>query len=352
MTLRVLVASGCGINSQEELAEAWALAGAWPRIVHVNDLFGDVDLLAGADVFCLPGGFSFGDDLGSGKVLANRLRFRRCADGVRFFDRLRAFLDRGGFVLGICNGFQVLVRLGLLPNVRGRFEQEVTLAPNDSGRFEDRWVRLAPDPAALLRHSWLAGEGSPAGDGRLDGCLDLPVRHGEGKLLIGDEKIRRAVLERGLVPWRYADAEGRPTAVWPHNPNGSELQAAGLFDVTGRVLGMMPHPEAFLHATLHPDWAGRRWRSASAGPIAPPVRVSHPGGSAQVGGPGRMGEPRETGDFGETGDGLALFRRLVMQLEPSADSHLPVGRSPGEGVPSSPFARTAAPRTGLAGAAE
>jgi phosphoribosylformylglycinamidine synthase subunit PurQ / glutaminase len=251
--VRVLVAAGFGINCQEELAAAWRLAGAAPEIVHLNELLCGRRRLAEFNVFCLPGGFSFGDDLGSGKVLAGRLRFRRLPDGRRFFDELTAFIAAGGCVIGICNGFQVLVKLGLLPDLGGGHEQEVSLAPNDSGRFEDRWVRLGADAAALARHPWLEAVAR----------LDLPVRHGEGKLVVRDPQIMAALEQGGAILWRYVDADGVPTAAYPTNPNGSAGQVAALADRTGRVIGMMPHPEAFLHASLHPDWAGQSWRGDS-----------------------------------------------------------------------------------------
>jgi phosphoribosylformylglycinamidine synthase len=250
---KVLVASGFGINCQEELAAAWHMTGVAAEIVHLNELFRGTRDLSEFKVFCLPGGFSFGDDLGSGRVLGNRLRWRRCADGERFFAKLIRFIADGGFVLGICNGFQVLVKTGLLPNVGGDFQQEVTLAPNASGHFEDRWVRLIADPVALGAHPWLRGLER----------LELPVRHGEGNLQVRDDNIAQELSSRGLILWRYADSSFHPTESYPENPNGSAFQAAGLVDVTGRVIGFMPHPEAFTDGTLHPDWAGRARRSGS-----------------------------------------------------------------------------------------
>ncbi len=243
---RILIAAGCGINCEEELAAAWELVGAAPEIVLLGDLFEQTHPLDGCQAFCLPGGFSFGDDLGSGMVLAGRLRHRRTGAGERFADHLRRFLDRGGFVLGICNGFQVLVKMGLLPNLAGTWVQEVTLATNASRRFENRWCHLRANPDTPATH--LAG---------LD-RLELPVRHGEGRLLTGDPAVLEQIRRRGLDFLHYTDAAGHATAAYPANPNGSDGAIAGLVDPTGRVIGLMPHPEAFLHPTLHPDWPARR----------------------------------------------------------------------------------------------
>ncbi len=253
--IKVLVGAGFGINCQEELAAAWKLAGAEAEIVHLNELFSGHRQLDEFKVFCLPGGFSFGDDLGSGKVLASRIRYRRLPDGHRFFDDLKAFITAGGYVVGICNGFQALVKSGLLPDLAGCSEQEVTLAANDSGRFEDRWVRLGADPAAVARNPWLAEVAS----------IELPIRHGEGKLIVRDNEVLQKLQQNGLVLWRYLDASGRPTDEYPANPNGSALQAAALCDLTGRVIGMMPHPEAYLDSFLHPAHGVRSGRGREAG---------------------------------------------------------------------------------------
>jgi len=261
---RVLVLGGFGINCEEETAAAFARAGAQPRIGSVHDLVaGDLNL-GDVRILCLPGGFSFGDDLGAGRVLANTLKFHRARGGRPFLEELRAFLGGGGFILGICNGFQALVQMGLLPNTRGECEPEATLTRNDSGRFEDRWV------TCVVRGR------SPAFPEA--GALRLPVRHGEGKLVLADDPVRRAVDEQQLCVLAYADADGRPTARYPENPNGSELGCAALTDPGRRVLGLMPHPEANLWHTNDPCW-----------PL----------------------ERRRDPDRGDQGEGLAVFRNLV-----------------------------------------
>ncbi|MBN1336915.1 MAG: phosphoribosylformylglycinamidine synthase subunit PurQ [Deltaproteobacteria bacterium] len=267
--IRALVLTGFGINCEEELAAAWRLAGAEPHLVHLNRLLAGQERIRDHHVVSLPGGFSFGDDLGAGRVLANRIRYRTLPSGGTLLDELSRFVQEGGYVLGICNGFQVLVQTGLLPNVGGGLEPEATLAPNASGRFEDRWIRCVattPSPTPFL-----AGVST----------LDLPVRHGEGRLVFRDDEVQTRVVERGLACLRYADSEGLETHVYPANPNGSALACAGMVDVSGHVFGLMPHPEAYLSAWNHPDW-GRR------------IRLS--------------------GHAMEDGEGLALFRNLVRHL--------------------------------------
>lgn len=242
--VKALVITGFGINCQEETAAAFELAGAKAEIVHLNRLLNGEVSVHDFHVTVFPGGFSFGDDLTAGKALANKCRFRPRPSGSTLLEELGRFVQAGGYVLGICNGFQALVKLGLLPNLGGSFEQEVTLVHNDSARFEDRWVRcrVARDNNSPFL---------PQQD-----LVALPVRHGEGKLLVRDEGIAHSILERNLIALRYCLEDGSPTSDYPANPNGSWQQAAGLTDTTGRVLGMMPHPEAFLSLYNHPDWPG------------------------------------------------------------------------------------------------
>jgi len=241
-TVRALVLTGFGINCEHETAAAYKLAGAEADIVHINEVFACKISIHDYDILNFPGGFSFGDDLGSGKVLANKIRYKRQADGKSFFGELKNYISRGNFILGICNGFQALVKSGLLPNIRGRFEQEVTLAANDSGKFEDRWCRLVKNSDAK----------TPFLNGIEE--ISLPVRHGEGKLVISDPEIRREIIAKSLVCLSYCGFDGKPTSEYPFNPNGSELHAAALTDTTGRIMGIMPHPEAFTSFYNHPDW--------------------------------------------------------------------------------------------------
>ncbi len=245
-SVRALVVAGNGTNCERETAFACLSAGAERAdIVSIWDLLAGEARLSDYNFLLLPGGFMDGDDLGSARAAANRYRRARIAGSDRrLLDDLVEFVSRDTLVLGICNGFQLMVKLGLLPEPR-RLEQRVTLTFNDSGRFEDRWVAMACDPK------------SPCVFTRGIERLELPVRHGEGKLLAAP-----GVLEdlgaRNLVPLRYVDpATGRPTTQYPANPNGSPDGAAGVCDESGRIFGLMPHPECFLHRTHHPRWTRR-----------------------------------------------------------------------------------------------
>jgi len=244
--VKVCVITGFGINADEELALAFEMAGAEAERVHVRDLIDAPRLLFSYGILAFPGGFSFGDHLGSGKVFATL--FRRSL-GVAMAD----FVSAGGLAIGICNGFQVLAKMGALPNLSGAGVQEVSLIHNDSGRFEDRWVRVRFErdcPCAWTR-------GLPD--------MDLPVRHGEGKFVTKSREVRDALEARKLVALRYAGRGGEgPRAgegaiiddvPYPDDPNGSEGHIAGICDPSGRVFGLMPHPEAFLFAENHPDWS-------------------------------------------------------------------------------------------------
>jgi phosphoribosylformylglycinamidine (FGAM) synthase-like amidotransferase family enzyme len=231
------VVTGYGINADEELARAFRMAGACARSVHAGDLVADPRLLGRFDILALPGGFSFGDHLGSGKVLAHL--FRRSLRPA-----LEEFVASGGLVIGICNGFQVLVKMGLLPNLSSRWEPEVTLVHNESGVFEDRWVRVAFDPASPC--VWTRG--LPA--------MDVPVRHGEGRFMAANGQVLAELAAAHLAVAHYLPRDGGPgPAPYPDNPNGSVDGIAGITDRTGRVFGLMPHPEAFLFRENHPEWS-------------------------------------------------------------------------------------------------
>ena len=274
MIARALVITGFGINCEEETAAAFRLAGGEALVAHLTDLFSERISLQDFDALAFPGGFSFGDDLGSGKVLANKLTYKRMSSGRRFLDEIERFLGDGKLILGICNGFQVLVKTGLLPGLTPDRRQAITLTRNDSGRFEDRWVTCRVT----------GGGNAPF----LRGIerMDLPVRHGEGKLVIQDPAVREAILARGLGCLVYVDDAGDPTGAYPANPNGSDLHLAGITDPSGQILGLMPHPEAFLSAFNHPAWTRRRRED--------------PGGS-------------------EDGEGLAVFRNAVHWMQGERD---------------------------------
>lgn len=240
---RVLVLRAPGTNCDEETAHAFELAGAVAERVHINRLREAPSLLDSFQALCFPGGFSYGDDISAGRVLGNQVR-------LRLGDDCRRFRDRGGLILGVCNGFQVLMKTGLLC-AGDDAGPTATLAWNDSGHYEARWVRLAvaPGPSVFLQGL---------------STLELPVAHAEGKLVFRDEEAARAFVDSGRAPLRYAGPDApspvgglAPRVAYPANPNGAMLDVAGLSDATGRVLGLMPHPERFVDRLHHPAWSRR-----------------------------------------------------------------------------------------------
>jgi len=243
--LQVLVLRAAGTNCDAETVHAWEQAGAAAEAVHVNRLMEAPTRLRDYQALTVPGGFSYGDDIAAGKLLANQLRHH-------LGDELRRFVADGKLVLGICNGFQVLVKAGLLPGGEGSEEWvgKVTITSNSQGRFEDRWVYLR----AEVKHSpWL----------EYSQILRVPVAHAEGRVLTDDRQTLARLRSDNLVALRYVDAAGR-RAGFPVNPNGSIDDIAGLVDPTGRVLGLMPHPERNVHPGHDPlagssaEPAGRR----------------------------------------------------------------------------------------------
>lgn len=225
-----------GTNCDEETAYAFHAAGGQPHLVHINQVRSRSVSLQDFAILVLPGGFTYGDDIAAGAVLAGEL--------ISFLrDQLLAFIETGRLVLGICNGFQVLVRAGLLPHLTVG-AREAALTANDSGRFECRWVRLVfayDSPCVFARD--LVGK-----------VLELPVAHGEGKFVVDHARLRELHQQR-LAPLCYYDAElGEPASRYPANPNGSLLGIAGVCDQTGRIFGLMPHPERFVAPVHHPNW--------------------------------------------------------------------------------------------------
>lgn len=240
--VKSLVITGFGINCEEEMAAAYELAGATAEIVHLNEiLLGQVSI-HNYDILNFPGGFSFGDDLASGKVVSNKIKYKKLPSGRVLLDEIKQFLADGKYILGVCNGFQMLVRMGLLPNTNHDFEPESTLSNNNSGKFEDRWVYCKVNNA--VNTPFLKGIEQMA----------LPARHGEGKLIFMDDAMRAKVTEQGLNCLTYCTADGTETGEYPANPNGADLNCAGLTNPTGQVLGLMPHPEAYLSLYNNPNW--------------------------------------------------------------------------------------------------
>jgi phosphoribosylformylglycinamidine synthase len=234
--IRALVLTGFGLNCDLETAYALEMAGAPTDRVHINTLVAGEVRLDDYRILVFGGGFSWGDDHGAGVLQAVRLRTNLGA-------QLLSFVARQGLVIGICNGFQTLVNLGLLPGFDGDYQQRsIALTYNDCGNFRDDWVHLKIDTA------------SPCVFTRGMETLDLPIRHGEGKFFAESAIIDRLTQNRQIVLC-YADPEGHPAqGRFPYNPNGSLRDIAGVCDATGRIFGLMPHPEAFNHWTNHPDW--------------------------------------------------------------------------------------------------
>ncbi|MBI2034484.1 MAG: phosphoribosylformylglycinamidine synthase I [Candidatus Levybacteria bacterium] len=227
-----------GINCDEELVHAYNIesVGGNAQIVHINELKKREKTLAQYQILAIPGGFSYGDDITAGKILAIELN-------AYLADEMNEFVQKQkGLVLGICNGFQVLTRTGLLPF--GKIdEMKATLANNDSGHFDCRWINLKADNDSKCVFL----------DGGKEMQLVYTVAHGEGKFYAKPDDLQRIENEK-LVVFRYADANGDPTQDYPANPNGSLNAIAGVCDPSGHILGLMPHPERFTRREHHPNW--------------------------------------------------------------------------------------------------
>jgi phosphoribosylformylglycinamidine synthase len=239
MSPKVFILRTAGTNCDAEAAHAFELAGATATFVHINRLLENPRQLHDYQILALPGGFSYGDDIAAGKILANQITHH-------LGDVFRDFVKAGKPVIGICNGFQVLVKTDLLPGpLAGRTGQTATLAHNDSGRFIDKWITLA-QPAQPSKCIWTKGI-EP---------LDLPIAHGEGKFIPATENIRRAMWDGRQVALVYANGT---------NPNGSVDDIAGVCDSTGLVFGLMPHPERYVEAFQHPAWTSQNPRPTVGG---------------------------------------------------------------------------------------
>ncbi len=231
--VKVAVLYGVGLNCDYETAEAFNRAGGKADRVLSNRLMEHPDDLRQYDILAIPGGFSYGDDIAAGVVLATKMK-------QRLGEQIDGFIGNGKPVIGICNGYQVLVKGGFLPNFDGKREQEVTLTYNDSGRFEDRWVYLRNGSDRCLFTEGID-------------TLELPVRHGEGKF-VSDADIVRRLHDDDLVVFRYTGRNGEKHPDYPFNPNGSVDDIAAITNRQGNVLGIMPHPEGFIFREQHPRW--------------------------------------------------------------------------------------------------
>ncbi|HZX12148.1 MAG TPA: phosphoribosylformylglycinamidine synthase subunit PurQ [Candidatus Nanoarchaeia archaeon] len=244
---KVLVLTGYGINCEEETSFAFQTAGAHAEVVHINDLIDRHKKLEEYQILVVPGGFSYGDDTGSGKALANKIRNNLGEETLRF-------MREDNLVLGICNGFQVLVNLGVLPALDNSYEPQVALTHNDSARYTDRWVDLD----FLGISPWIDGIRR----------ISLPVAHGEGRFY-AEPKILRRLQQQNLVSVRYAKGEMCDLEGLGYNPNGSLEDIAGITDGSGRVLGMMPHPERAIFFTQLPHWTLLKERCVRKGEKLP-----------------------------------------------------------------------------------
>jgi phosphoribosylformylglycinamidine synthase len=243
---RALVLRAPGTNCDEETVHAFELAGAAAERLHVNRLLEAPERIREYQILCIPGGFSYGDDIAAGRIFAQRLG--------QLGEVLREFQQGGRLVLGICNGFQVLLKTGMLLQSEGTGSPQATLTWNDSGRFEDRWVSLG---VTTSRSPFLRGIET----------MELPVAHAEGRFFAADGAALDALARDGQLALEYrprctmgpAARESSSEPIdYPDNPNGSCRNIAGICDASGRVLGIMPHPERFVTATQHPQWTRRR----------------------------------------------------------------------------------------------
>lgn len=233
--VRAIVMRAAGINCDMETEYALELAGAKAERVHINRIIESKTLLDEYQIMVFPGGFSYGDDVAAGKILANQVVHH-------LSEPIARFIGAGKLVLGICNGFQVLVKAGVLPGGDSAMRQEqVTITNNDSGKFEDRWVYLSPQTDRCIFIE----------PGRR---IYLPVAHAEGKVVTKDAAVLEALRSEGRIAFKYVDQDGRE-GDYPVNPNGSVDSIAALTDATGRILGLMPHPERFVRRTQHPRWS-------------------------------------------------------------------------------------------------
>ncbi len=237
---RALVLRTAGTNCDLETKHAFETAGATAELAHINWLTASDSPLANVQILALPGGFTYGDDVAAGKILAVEMMH-----SLR--NHLQDFICAGGAIIGICNGFQVLVKTGLLPDARflAAADRPLTLTNNDSGKFEARWVRLRTPHSTVC----IFAEG--------DEALEMPVAHGEGKLVARDPQAIKDLIENGQVVYRYASPSGG-VPVYPDDPNGSVDNIAGICDKTGRILGLMPHPERYVRGHQHPRWTRER----------------------------------------------------------------------------------------------
>jgi len=235
--IKVLIIRTAGTNCDRETKTAFELLKVNVRLLHVNDLLRRREKIYNYQAVVFPGGFTYGDDIAAGKILANELK-------MKLKDELRAFLKKNRLMIGICNGFQVLVKMGILPGNES-LRQEATLGCNDSGKFEARWTYLRKFQNGCV---WTKG---------INGFVYIPVAHGEGKFIPANRQVLDRMKRNEQIVFQYCSSDGR-LSMYPDNPNGSIEHIAGICDRTGKIFGLMPHPERFVFATQHPRWTRRK----------------------------------------------------------------------------------------------
>lgn len=244
---RAIVITGNGTNCEMEAAHACRLGGFDEAIIaHIAEILSGEIRLDDFHFLNLTGGFLDGDDLGSAKAQANRLKHATVTgSGEKLVEQFSRFIKAGKLILGVCNGFQLMVKMGMLPGFDGEYlAQSVTLTHNDCGRFQDRWVYLKTDPASPSVFTTGIEKG-----------IYLPMRHGEGKFLCDTDATLARIEREHLAVFKYSGPDyAAPTMEFPENPNGAVNAIAGICDPTGRLMGLMPHPEAYVHYTQHPRW--------------------------------------------------------------------------------------------------
>jgi phosphoribosylformylglycinamidine synthase len=272
--VKALVLTGYGLNCDYETHYALQIAGAEPHRVHINELIQGEYANAGPTlshyhILVFGGGFSWADDHGAGVILASKIKYN-------MGDQIERFIQDNKLIIGICNGFQSIVNLGLLPAFDENYkERKIAITANDTGNFIDTWVRLKINPNSHCIFTQGLSH------------IELPVRHGEGKFHTSDHDIER-LFDSNQVVVQYADENNDPAqGRWPLNPNGSMRDIAGICDPTGRVFGLMPHPEAFNHFTNHPNWTYQKETLK------------------------RQGKGPET----QEGDGIRIFRNAVQYIQ-------------------------------------
>jgi phosphoribosylformylglycinamidine synthase len=238
--VKPLILRTAGTNCDYETQAAFELCGATAERVHINSLIEEKDEIFKYDILAFPGGFSYGDDIASGKILANEIK-------NKLGDRIKKFALSGKPVIGICNGFQVLVKMGLLPDPK-LFEQISTLSYNDSDKFECRWAYLKTEKKVKNESNCIWTKNLPD-------VITLPVAHGEGKFISVNDKLLEDLNKNNQIVFRYSTKDGG-TPEYPFAPNGSVEQIAGICNTKGNVFGLMSHPERYMFALQHPAREG------------------------------------------------------------------------------------------------